>query len=82
MFATGTGAAAAGDDAAGAPPRDGGRPRLGDVSVEAILALPATWGNVRAVFHHMWGLSKEGTYDKRKWSAYASLLERFHARVS
>lgn len=51
-----------------------------DVTTEQLLALPATWFNLEAVIHHLWGESRCGRYNKQKWAAGHSLMKRVRDR--
>lgn len=52
-----------------------------DVRIELLLALPATWFNLEAFMHRLWGQAKAGRYSKQEWSAFHELLKRVRART-
>ncbi len=53
---------------------------VNQVSVEALLALPATWFNAEAMLHRLWGHARVGDYRKQEWAAFHALLMRVRAR--
>jgi hypothetical protein len=62
------------------PTREPGAPR-GDVTIDQLLALSATWFNLEAFMHRLWGQARAGTYSKQEWAAFHQLLQRVRART-